>query len=118
MALEPDLDLLFDDDVPGKETVVYEAPGADPASVEAVFDEGKGLGLGLDRGEDMDDLFRPGLAEYSVMYLRKDEVTTRPPYRSKLTREDSTEWTVQQAKDDGVVWKCWISEDQRGRTRG
>lgn len=106
-----DFDLFFAD---FGETVTFKRRGAaSGTSVRAIFDEGKFLGMGGDKGEDADEIMRPGLGDYTVIFLGQDQISTRPVYQDTVTR-GSEVFTLLQIKAEDGLWKCWAVADERG----
>lgn len=86
---------------------------ASSATVNAVFDEGKQLGLGGDKGEDADEVMRPGLGNYTVIFFDQVALPTRPTYQDTATRADGSVYTILQSKAEDGMWKCWAVSDER-----
>lgn len=106
-----DLPLFFED---FGEPAAFKRRGAGSStSVTAVFDDGKALGMGGDSGEDADEPMRPGMGNYSVVYLSQDEVPAKPAYQDTLTRTAGGVFTVLQTKNEDGLWKCWVVDDER-----
>lgn len=82
-------------------------------SVTAVFDDGKALGMGGDVGEDADEVMRPGMGNYTVVYLSQTVVTAKPAYQDTVTRTAGGVYTILQAKNEDGFWKCWAVDDER-----
>lgn len=96
------------------EAVTYTRRGSAGVSVRAAFDEGKFLGMGGDTGEDADEIMRPGLGDYTVIFLGQDAIPARPAYQDKVTRASGDIFTILQVRDEDGMWKCWAVSDERG----
>ena len=106
-----DLPLFFEDF--GEPARHKRRAAATSAPVTAVFDDGKALGMGGDKGEDADEVMRPGLGNYTIVYLSQVEVPTKPAYQDVLLREAGGTYTVLQTKAENGMWKCWAVNDER-----
>lgn len=87
--------------------------GATTTPVRASFDEGKWLGKGGDMGEDADEPMRPGMANYTVIFIGQNELPSRPAYQDRVVRADGSEFTVLQVRNEDGMWKIWASSDER-----
>ena len=106
-----DLPLFFED---FGEVATFKRRGSSAGqTVRASFDEGKALGMGGDSGEDADEIMRPGLGEYTVIYLGQDQISARPAYQDKVVRAGGDVFTIMQAKAEDGLWKVWAVSDAR-----
>ena len=96
------------------EAAVYTRRGAASGlAVRAVFDEGKFLGMGGDKGEDADEAMRPGMGDYTVVFLDQTAVKNRPMYQDKIRNQAGEVFTILQTKNEDGLWKCWAVGDER-----
>jgi hypothetical protein len=109
-----DLPLFFEDF--GEPALLKRRAAATSTAVSAVFDEGKALGKGGDVGEDADEVMRPGMGNYSIIYLSQVAVPTKPAYQDIVKRGASGtlgDFTILQTKAEDGLWKCWAVDDER-----